>query len=181
LNPAGICLAAAVVSLVVAWSTGPAAQAPARSPDIHYVPTPTSVVDAMLALAEVGPGDVVYDLGSGDGRIPIAAAELGARGVGIEIDPALVKRARANADRAGVESRATFIEGDIFTVDLSPASVVTLYLLGSLNQRLRPKIVRETRPGTRIVSHRFRMGTWEPERSQRVGRADIWLWRVPPP
>jgi SAM-dependent methyltransferase len=181
LKPIGIRLAAAALSLVVTWTEGRAAQAPARSPDIHYVPTPTKVVDAMLALADVGPGDVVYDLGSGDGRIPIAAAKLGARGVGIEIDPELVKRARNNADRAGVGGRATFIEDDIFTVDLSPASVVTLYLLGSLNERLRPKIFRETRPGTRIVSHRFRMGTWEPERSQRVDRADLWLWRVPPP
>lgn len=155
------------------------AQAPERTPDIHYVPTPTRVVEAMLDLADIGPADIVYDLGSGDGRIPIAAAKRGARGVGVELDPTLVARARRNAEKAGVGARVEFVVGDIFKADLSPATVVTLYLLGSLNERLRPKLLREVAPGTRIVSHRFRMGSWEPERSRRVGGADLWLWVVP--
>jgi SAM-dependent methyltransferase len=181
----GLIAAAALTVAWSAWSGTPgtqsaaSAQSSTKTPDIHYVPTPPRVVDAMLDIADVRPGDVVYDLGSGDGRIPIAAAKRGARGVGIEIDGDLVRRARRNAKAAGVSSQVTFIEGDIFAADLSPATVVTLYLLGSLNQRLRPKLFRETAPGTRIVSHRFRMGDWEPERAVRVDRADLWLWRVP--
>jgi SAM-dependent methyltransferase len=151
----------------------------ARTPDIHYVPTPTRVVEAMLSVADVGPGDVVYDLGSGDGRIVIAAARRGARGVGIELDPGLIAEASRNAKKAGVLQRVQFIEGDIFNADLSQASVVTLYLLSSINERLRPKLLRELKPGSRIVSHRFAMGDWPPDQTTTVTGTDILLWRVP--
>jgi SAM-dependent methyltransferase len=150
-----------------------------RTPDIHYVPTPNNVVDAMMTIADVGPKDLVYDLGSGDGRIVIAAARRGARGVGIELDPALVAEASRNAKKAGVLDRVQFIEGDIFKADLSEASVVTLYLLSSINERLRPKLLRELKPGSRIVSHRFPMGDWVPEKTMTVTGKDILLWRVP--
>lgn len=156
------------------------AQRMQRTPDIHYVPTPNDVVRAMLDIAHVGPRDVVYDLGSGDGRIVIAAARRGARGVGIELDPSLVAEANRNATRAGVAERVHFIVGDIFEADLSHASVVTLYLLTSINERLRPKLLRELAPGSRIVSHRFKMGDWEPEAGRRVVDKDVWLWRIPP-
>jgi SAM-dependent methyltransferase len=150
-----------------------------RTPDIHYVPTPSKVVEAMMTIARVGAKDVVYDLGSGDGRIVIAAAKRGARGVGIELDPGLVAEASRNAQRAGVLDRVQFIEGDIFKTDLSEASVVTLYLLSSINERLRPKLLRELKPGSRIVSHRFRMGDWPPDQSLTVTGKDVLLWRVP--
>jgi SAM-dependent methyltransferase len=156
-----------------------AAQRMARTPDIHFVPTPLEVVRAMLTLADVGPGDVVYDLGSGDGRIVIEAARRGARGVGIDLDPALVAQASVNASKAGVLDRVRFIEGDFFTADLSQASVVTMYLLSSINQRLRPKLLRELEPGARIVSHRFGMGDWKPDRERHVGQTEVFLWRVP--
>jgi SAM-dependent methyltransferase len=155
------------------------AQRMQRTPDIHFVPTPMSVVDGMLRLADVGPKDVVYDLGSGDGRIVIAAAKRGARGVGIELDPSLVAESTRNAKAAGVASRVQFIEGDIFRTDVSAATVVTLYLLSEINERLRPKLLRELKPGARIVSHRFRMGDWEPKRSLKVSGQDVWLWLVP--
>ncbi len=174
------CLGTLVLAVVAVSGAGAAAQRMQRTPDIHYVPTPTKVVDAMLQIAEVGPADVVYDLGSGDGRIVIAAAKRGARGVGVELDPALVAEATRNAKKAGVMNRVEFIEGDIFTTDLSPATVVTMYLLSSINERLRPKLLRELAPGSRIVSHRFRMGDWAPERSLKVTGKDVWLWRVPP-
>jgi SAM-dependent methyltransferase len=150
-------------------------------PDVIYVPTPQPVVEAMLELAQVTRGDVVYDLGSGDGRIVIAAAKkYGATGVGVEIDPALVKKARESAAAAGVSNRVRFVTGDLFTADLSKASVVTLYLLQSLNERLRPKLVRQLKPGTRIVSHVFNMGPeWPPEKTMTVERSRIFLWSIP--
>jgi len=155
-------------------------QQPKRTPDIHYVPTPGEVVEAMLQLADVGPNDVVYDLGSGDGRIPIAAARrFHARGVGIDLDPKLVAQATRNAQEAGVADRVRFVEGDIFEADLSPATVVTLYLLTSINERLRPKLLKELRPGARIVSHQFRMGDWNPDREIVVDFRPLFLWRVP--
>lgn len=169
-----------VVAGWVLYGATPGAQRMQRTPDIHYVPTPNEVVDAMLKIAEVGARDVVYDLGSGDGRIVIAAARRGAHGVGIELDPALVAEATRNAKRAGVADRVSFVEGDIFKSDVSAATVVTLYLLSSINERLRPKLLRELKPGSRIVSHRFRMGDWEPERALKVSGVDVWLWRVPP-
>jgi SAM-dependent methyltransferase len=157
-----------------------AAQQPKRPPDIHFVPTPDEVVEAMLQLADVGQNDVVYDLGSGDGRIPITAARrFGARGVGIDLDPKLVAQATRNAQEGGVADRVRFVEGDIFEADISPATVVTLYLLTSINERLRPKLLKELRPGTRIVSHQFRMGDWSPDRETVIDFRPLFLWRVP--
>ena len=153
---------------------------PTRQPDAPYVPTPDSVVDAMLALAHVTSSDVVYDLGSGDGRIPIAAArQHGARGVGIEMNSMLIQRSNDNLKRAGVEDRVRFVYGDLFETDISEATVVTLFLFPSLNERLIPKFRRELRPGTRIVSHHFDMGPgWPPEQSQDVDGLMIYLWTI---
>lgn len=152
-----------------------------RAPDVVYIPTPQPVVDAMLDGAGVTNRDIVYDLGSGDGRIVITAAKkYGARGVGVEIDPALVKKAIEHAAAAGVSDRVRFVTGDLFTADIHDATVVTLYLLQSLNERLRPKLVRELKPGTRVVSHVFNMGPeWPPERTMMVGRSRIFFWTVP--
>jgi len=152
-----------------------------REPDVVYVPTPEPVVDAMLELAGVGKDDVLYDLGSGDGRIPIAAAKkFGIRGVGIDIDPVRVREANANAKAAGVTDLVTFRQEDLFQSDFSEATVVTLYLLQSLNMKLRPKLVSELKPGTRIVSHAFDMGDeWEPEQTRQVDSNTIYLWTVP--
>ena len=177
--------AALLGGLLVAVATpGPvSARAQAPRPDVLYVPTPQAVVEAMLAAAEVTSADVVYDLGSGDGRIVITAArQFGARGVGIDIDPALVAKATANAAAAGVSDRVRFVTGNIFSADISEATVVTLYLLQSLNERLRPKLVRELKPGTRIVSHVFSMGPeWPPLRTLRVGASPVYLWTLPEP
>jgi SAM-dependent methyltransferase len=150
-------------------------------PEVPYVPTPMEVVHEMLRLAGAGQGDVVFDLGCGDGRIVIAAVEEHGvdRGVCVEIDPALVAEARDNATAAGVEDRIRFVEGDLFGVDLSDATVVTLYLLPDVNLRLRPKLLHELRPGTRVVSHAFDMGDWEPERSMRVKGKNVFLWTIP--
>jgi len=151
-------------------------------PDVPYVPTPQAAVDAMLDVAQVKATDVVYDLGSGDGRIVITAAKkYGARGVGVEIDPALVKKARDNAAAAGVSNRVRFITENLFAANISEATVVTLYLLQSINERLRPKLVRELKPGTRIVSHMFNMGPeWPPEKTLEVDRSRIFFWTIPP-
>lgn len=154
-------------------------QEASRSPDVVYVPTPQHVVDQMLELAEVKPGDVLYDLGSGDGRIPITAArKYGIRAVGIDIDPERIAEARENARKAGVEKLVTFRQADLFTSDIGEASVVTLYLLESLNEKLRPKLQAELDPGTRIVSHAFRMGDWQPEVERDDQGSQIFLWRV---
>lgn len=154
--------------------------AEAREPDVVYVPTPEPVVEGMLALAKVGPQDVLYDLGSGDGRIPIAAAKAhGIRAVGIDIDPQRIAEARANAEKADVENLVTFRQADLFTSDISEASVVTLYLLSSLNEKLRPKLLAELEPGTRVVSHAFHMGDWEPEAEQMIDGRMIYLWTIP--
>ncbi|WP_167285275.1 SAM-dependent methyltransferase [Marilutibacter alkalisoli] len=152
---------------------------PARTPDVVYVPTPQEVVDAMLEIADVGPGDVVYDLGSGDGRIPITAAQRwGTRGVGIELHPLLVREANLAAHREGVDDKVTFIEGDMFELDLTSATVVTLYLLPDLNLRLRPKLLRLA-PGTRIVTHNYHMGDWVPQRQRIIGDSVVYYWTVP--
>jgi SAM-dependent methyltransferase len=148
--------------------------------DVPYVPTPQPVVEEMLRLAQVGPDDLVYDLGSGDGRIVITAAErYGARGVGVDIDPARVRESRANAEQAGVTERVRFIQGDLFEVDLSEATAVTLYLLSSVNLRLRPKLLEELRPGTPVVSHAFHMADWEPDRVVTVQSRTVYLWYIP--
>lgn len=148
--------------------------------DVPFVPTPETVVAEMLRLANVNQNDVIYDLGSGDGRIVIEAAqEYGAQGVGIDIDPALVARATENARQAGVSDRAQFIQQDLFETDLSDATVVTLYLLPEVNLRLRPKLLEELEPGTRIVSHAFDMGDWEPEQVVEVDGRTVYYWVVP--
>lgn len=156
-----------------------AVQAPARPPDVIYVPTRHAIADAMLRLAGVGPGDVVYDLGSGDGRIPIIAAQkYGARGIGIEIDPALVTTARQNAIDAQVADRVRFLVVDLFEADLTDATVVTLYLSPNILKRLEPAL-RGLKPGTRIVSHDFPIGGWAPDRRMTVDEAVLFLWVVP--
>jgi cyclopropane fatty-acyl-phospholipid synthase-like methyltransferase len=140
-----------------------------QSPDAPYVPTPPEVVTAMLRGVNVGPDDVVYDLGSGDGRIVITAVrDFRARGVGIELDPRLIQESRDRAYTAGVADRATFVWKDIFDVDLSPATVVTIYLFAEVNARLLPKLMRELRPGTRVVSHQYPIGDWKPDRTTEV-------------
>jgi ubiquinone/menaquinone biosynthesis C-methylase UbiE len=149
-----------------------------NAPDVR---TSATVVTAMLTLAQVKPADTVYDLGSGDGRIVIAAAkEFGAHGVGIDISPERVQEARANARKAGVEERVKFETGDLFDADIHAATVVTLYLLPDLNLRLRPKLLKELKPGTRIVSHDFHMRDWKPEKEEIVEGSHIFLWRIPP-
>lgn len=145
-----------------------------------YLPTPAPVVSEMLRLAGVSSADVVYDLGSGDGRIPIAAArEHGARGVGIELDARLIELARCNAREAGVDKRVEFREQDLFNADLREATVVTLFLFPEINRRLKAKLLAELRPGARIVSHRFDLGDWLPERSVLRDGHPIFLWIVP--
>ncbi len=158
-----------------------AAQAPARTPDVIFVPTPDEVVEAMLKVAKVGSYDVVYDLGCGDGRIVIAAAQkLGARGVGIDIDPERIQEATANAARAGVNDRVKFLQADLFTSDISEATVVTLYLLPSLNEKLMPKLMKELKPGTRVVSHAFGMPeSWKPEQKLDVNGRTVYFWTIP--
>lgn len=146
--------------------------------------TPTDVVDRMLAMAQVGPNDVVYDLGCGDGRIVIAAAmKFGARGVGVDIDPMLVARAQAEARAAGVADRATFAVQDAMTVDVTPATVVTLYLLAASNVKLRPILTKQLRPGARIVSHNYPIGDWEPDQVETFKDArgttrTLFLWTI---
>ena len=150
-----------------------------RTPDVVYVPTPPKVVDAMLKAAQVGPDDMLYDLGSGDGRIPITAAQRwGTRGVGIDIDPQRIQEANRNAQQSGVTDKVRFIEGDLFEADLSKATVISLYLLPSLNLRLRPTLLK-LKPGTRIVSHAFDMGEWQPEQTIDVDGATVYRWTVP--
>jgi precorrin-6B methylase 2 len=147
--------------------------------DVRYEPTPMPVVRALLALADTGPQDVVYDLGSGDGRIPITAAkEFGARGVGIEIDPELVKTAQANARAAGVEDRVTFTLGDMYAADVRPATVVTLFLHPGPNLKLREKLRSSLQPGSRVVSYVWDMGGWAPAEVRRVNEHRIFLWRI---
>jgi precorrin-6B methylase 2 len=151
-----------------------------RPGDVPYVPTPQAVVDAMLKLGEVDKNDVLYDLGSGDGRIPITAAQTyGTQGIGVDINPERIKEANENAKRAGVTDKVRFIQQDLFKTDLSDATVVTLYLLSSVNLKLRPKLLRELKPGTKIVSHAFDMGTWKPEKVEKVDGKTIYLWTVP--
>jgi ubiquinone/menaquinone biosynthesis C-methylase UbiE len=150
--------------------------------DVPYVPTKQEVVEAMLDLAGVTANDVVYDLGCGDGRIVVTAArKYGARGVGVDIDPERIHDANYIAKRNGVTDRVKFIQGDLFDADIRPATVVTLYLLPEINQKLKPKLLRDLAPGTRVVSHDFTMGRdWPPEKTIRIDRDTIYLWTVPP-
>ena len=148
--------------------------------DAPYVATGYEVVDAMLAMADVGPDDYVVDLGSGDGRILIAAARShGARGLGVDIDPARIRESTANARAAGVGHRVTFRQEDLFETEIGEADVLTLYLLPEINLQLRPRILAEMRPGTKVVSNMYDMGDWRPDQRQRIGTATIYMWIVP--
>ncbi len=163
------------VTLLLPWIA-----VPTPNLDVPYEPTPIHVAHAMLTLAKVGPHDVVYDLGSGDGRIVITAAQqFGARGVGIDIDPARIEEARVNARKAGVEDKVQFIEGDMFQADLRPATVVTLFLHPGPNLKLRPKLLAELKPGSRVVSYVWDMGDWQPETELDAGIYKVYLWRIP--
>jgi ribosomal protein L11 methylase PrmA len=176
-------LIAVVLSLAAAGPTEPQAQQSAqlRAPDVIYVPTPPEVVEAMLKVAKVGPGDIVYDLGSGDGRIPIAAVKNfgAARATGIDIDPQRIKEAEENRKQSGVGDRVRFMNQDLFQTNISEATVVTLYLLPSLNVKLIPKLNKELKPGTRIVSHQFDMGDWAPEQTLEVEGRRVYFWTIP--
>ena len=164
-----------ILGWLVSWGCG---TIPGQ--DVRYEPTPMPVVRALLELADVGPQDLVYDLGSGDGRIPITAAkEFGARGVGIEIDPALVTQAQANAREAGVDDRVEFRLGNMYAADVRPATVVTLFLHPGPNLKLREKLRSELREGSRIVSYVWDMGAWTPAEVRRVNEHRIFLWRIP--
>jgi SAM-dependent methyltransferase len=159
---------------------GAAQDAPNRRPDVIYVPTPQEVVEAMLQVANVTKNDIVYDLGCGDGRIPVTAAQkYGARGIGIDIDPQRIAEANENAKAAGVTDKVKFLNQDLFTSDFSEATVVTLYLLPSLNEKLRPKLQSELKPGTRIVSHSFEMGmAWPAEQKETIDGRTIYYWTI---
>jgi SAM-dependent methyltransferase len=146
---------------------------------VPFVPTPQEVVDKMIELAGVKKGDVVYDLGSGDGRIVITAAKKGARAVGFDVDGNLVKESRENIRKAGVQDLAEIKQQDILTVDLSGASVVTMYLLPDVNLKLKPHILSQMKPGSRVVSHAFDMGDWKPDKTERIDGRTIYLWTVP--
>ena len=160
----------------------PAPAAPAEADlEVPYVATPRPAVEAMLDMAEVGAGDYLIDLGSGDGRIPIMAAQRGARALGVDIDPARVSEATTAARLAQVDTRALFRRQDLFATPLREASVVALYLMPELNLRLRPRLLTELRPGARVVSHNFDMGDWRPDAVREVGNSRVFLWIVPAP
>ena len=151
-----------------------------QAPDVIFVPTPQEVVDEMLRLANVKKGDVLYDLGSGDGRIPVTAAKkFGVRAVGIDIDPERIQEANENAKRNGVTSLVKFRNEDLFQADFHEATVVTLYLLPDLNVKLMPRLMEQLKPGSRIVSHQFDMGTWRPDKRVELSGRTIYLWTVP--
>lgn len=169
-----------LLAIILLQSSG--AQEPAQVPiNAPYVTTPDKIVTAMLRLAGVKRSDTVYDLGCGDGRIVIAAAKMyRAHGVGIDINPARIQEARANARKAGVETLVKFEVGDVYTVDIGNATVVTLYLLPDVNQRLRPRLQTELKPGARVVSHSFDMGDWKPDKEQKLEGSRIFLWTISP-
>ena len=179
-------IAATLLVALLLMASIAVAQAPRRDPDVPFVPTTDEAVQAMLKLGGVKAGDVLYDLGCGDGRIVIAAAKLGARAVGIDINPERIKEARDNAKKAGVEDRVRFEENDLFEANIREANVVTLFLLSSVNLKLRPKLQADLRAGTRIVSNTFDMGDWKPDREETVpGTSEssylsrrIFLWTI---
>ena len=177
----GACLIGVLLLAGCAAADGPGG----KKPDVPWVVTDLAVINAMLDAARVGATDVVYDLGCGDGRIVINAARRGARGVGVDIDEKLIRTARRLAEGAGVADRVTFAVQDLFETDVRPATVVALYLSRELNLRLRPTLLRDLRPGSRVVSHDFDMGDWSPERRFEVARDlsrphTVFLWTVPP-
>ena len=176
-----ICLAAAALAASTALAQAPEYEPQIGQPgkDVVWVPTPEALVERMLSMAQVGRGDVVFDLGSGAGRTVIAAARRGARAVGVEYNPDLVALSRRNAERERIPGdEARFVLGDIFETDFSSATVVTLYLLPDLNLRLRP-VLLAMRPGTRVVSHMFKMQDWEPDETSYLGNTPAYLWVVP--
>ena len=174
---AAACSLAAPLPLLAQAQKQPATQ----YPDVIFVPTPQEVVEDMLRLANVQKGDVLYDLGSGDGRIAITAArKYGIKATGIDIDPERIREANENAKKAGVTDRVQFRQEDLFTADFRDATVITLYLLPDLNVKLRPKLWSELKPGTRIVSHQFEMGAWKPEKRLESNGRTIYFWTVPP-
>jgi len=151
---------------------------PLREPDVVFVPTPQEVVDEMLKVAKVGKSDVLYDLGCGDGRTVISAAKLGARATGVDINPVRIKESEENAARQGMTGKVKFVLADLFEYNFNDATVVTLYLLPSLNVKLRPKLLK-LKPGTRIVSHDFDMGEWKPEQTIDLDGHTVYMWTVP--
>jgi ubiquinone/menaquinone biosynthesis C-methylase UbiE len=176
LSQAGALTAAAVGAPAIAQTL---AQAATRTPDVIYVPTPQEVVDTMLSLAKPTKNDLVYDLGCGDGRIVVTAAKkYGARGIGVDIDPNRIAEANANVRAENVGDRVRIVQGDLFEFDFKDATIVTLYLLPSLNLKLRPKLWRELKPGTRVVSHDFDMGDWVPEQKVSVASRTVYFWRI---
>lgn len=173
-----ICLLIALLGLNLSLAL--AQEKKLREPDVIYVPTPQQVVDEMLKLAGVHAGDIVYDLGCGDGRTVITAAkQYGVRAVGIDINPERIKESNDNAKQAGVTDKVAFRNEDLFEANIKEATVVTLYLLQSLNVKLRPKLWNDLKPGTRVVSHAFDMGDWKPEKEIEVDGRRVFLWRVP--
>jgi len=171
------CSLAAPLPLLAQAQKQPAKQ----YPDVIFVPTPQEVVEDMLRLANVQRGDVLYDLGSGDGRIAITAArKYGIKATGIDIDPERIREANENAKKAGVTNLVQFRQENLFTADFRDATVITLYLLPDLNVKLRPKLWNELKPGTRIVSHQFEMGAWKPEKRLESNGRTIYFWTVPP-
>ena len=169
-----------LAALLLAASASAQPQARSQVPDVIYVPTPYEVVDEMLRLGGVKKDDILYDLGSGDGRIPVAAAKkFGIRAVGIDIDPERIAEAKENAKKNKVASLVQFRQEDLFKADFHEATVVTLYLLPDLNVKLRPRLLAELKPGTRIVSHQFDMGTWKPEQKLELNGRTIYLWTIP--
>ncbi|HJR15443.1 MAG TPA: class I SAM-dependent methyltransferase [Gemmatimonadales bacterium] len=168
------------IVVLLAPVAAPAAAQVSRAPDVHFVPTPHEVVAAMLEVAQFRKNDVLYDLGSGDGRIVIAAAKKhGTRGTGIDLDPDRIRESRAAARKAGVTDKVRFRQADLFETDLRKASVVTLYLLPTLNVRLRPKLFEELRPGSRVVSHAFDMGDWKPDSTFMASTSAVFFWVMP--
>lgn len=168
------------LSIPAALAAARAAQFDELKGDVPYVPTPEETAADMLKLADVKASDVVYDLGCGDGRIVVMAAKkFGARGVGIDIDPERIKEANENARVNGVTGKVRFVEQDLFKADFKEATVVTLYLLTSVNAKLRPKLLAELKPGTRVVSHQFDMGDWKPDKKVVKGMRTLYLWTVP--
>jgi SAM-dependent methyltransferase len=182
-----LCCSLAVLILFTSLAVAQTAQ-PKHEPDVPYVPTTEEAVKAMLKLADVKSSDIVYDLGCGDGRIVIAAAkEYGAHGVGIDINPVRIAEAKENAKKAGVENLVRFEENDLFDANIHEATVVTLFLLNSVNENLRPKLLKDLKPGTRVVSNTFGMGDWKPDKEMNVGNPvegfslsrKLLLWIVP--
>jgi ribosomal protein L11 methylase PrmA len=175
----------ALVLVVLAVNVGAQPAAVDKKPDVPYVPTPTPIVDQMLKMASVSGKDVLYDLGSGDGRIVITAARrFGTRGVGVDIDPDRIREAQKNAEEAGVVRRVGFVQQDLFDTDISEATVVTLYLLPEVNLKLKPKLLSELKPGTRVVSHNYDMGEdWQPEKKVEMTvdgtRHTVYFWVIP--